>query len=137
MKPKTLFQIGTIAKRAGVNIQTLRYYERRNLLRPSRVSTSGYRLYSAEAVQTLHFIQHAKELGFKLEEIKQLLALRVSSVNRCESVRKRAKEKLIDVQKKRRLLLKMEKNLKKLIADCEKNKLSQSCPIIENLEAFS
>ena len=69
--------LGQLAKRANVNRETVRYYERRRLLqRPSR-SIAGYRLFPDEAVRRLRFIRHAKMLGFTLEEIKELLALRV------------------------------------------------------------
>jgi len=132
--PKNLFQIGEIAKLAGVNIQTLRYYERRNILTPNSKKASGFRLYAKDAVQTVRFIKHAQELGFKLEEIKQLLSLRAPSSSRCQSVRKKAAVKLSDVQEKITLLKKMEKTVKKLISDCEKNKTSTSCPIIDSME---
>lgn len=131
---KRLLQIGEIAKMAGVNIQTLRYYERRNILRPSSKKESGFRLYSEDAVKTVKFIKHAQELGFKLEEIKELINLRAPTIGRCERVQKKADEKLADVQEKIKLLKNIEKTLKKLVSDCKKNKLSSNCPIIEGLE---
>lgn len=135
MGKQNLFQIGVIAEKANVNIQTLRYYERRNILKPAQVKDSGYRLYTEDAVKTVSFIKHAQELGFKLNEIKQLLSLRTPSVSRCDSVRKRAKARLSDVQEKMKMLRQIEKTLKVLIKDCENNKTSKECPIISGLEA--
>ncbi|PJB52493.1 MAG: hypothetical protein CO099_12355, partial [Bdellovibrio sp. CG_4_9_14_3_um_filter_39_7] len=122
---KELVQIGEIAKLAGVNIQTLRYYERRNILRPSSKKASGFRLYSKDAVKTVKFIKRAQELGFKLDEIKEFINLRAPSVGRCNQVLKRASEKLGDVQEKINQLKSIEKTLKKLISNCRQNKTSQ------------
>lgn len=134
MAKSDLYQIGEIAKMAEVNIQTIRYYERRNILKPKNKKDSGFRLYSRDAVKTIKFIKHAQELGFKLDEIKELMNLRAPSVGRCERVRKQATEKLGDIQQKISLLKGIEKTLKKLITDCEQNKTSQTCPIIDNME---
>src|SRR5882724_7855977 len=96
--------IGELAKRARVNRETVRYYERRRLLpRPSR-SISGYRVFSDEAVRRLRFIRHAKELGFSLNEIRELLALRVNSIDTCDRVRERAEAKIADIARKLRSL---------------------------------
>lgn len=129
-----MMQIGEIAKMAGVNVQTLRYYEKRGILKPVSVKESGYRLYSKDATKSVSFIKHAQELGFSLGEIKDLLDLRVPSESRCQKVRNRAMEKLSNVQEKLKMLRKIEKTLKVLIKDCEANKTSNSCPIIESME---
>jgi Hg(II)-responsive transcriptional regulator len=134
MTQQKLVQIGEIAKMAGVNIQTLRYYEHRNILKPSSKKDSGFRLYSMDAVKTVKFIKHAQELGFKLDEIKELINLRAPSIGRCNQALKKASEKLSDVRDKIDNLKKIEKTLKKLISDCRQNKTSQNCPIIENME---
>jgi MerR family transcriptional regulator, copper efflux regulator len=130
----TLQQIGQLAKAAGVNIQTIRYYERRGILKPTEKRDSGYRLYGADAVKTVKFIKHAQELGFSLEEIRDLMRLRAPSTGRCEGVRIRASKKLTDVQEKIAMLQGIEVTLKKLIKDCEDNKTSQKCPIIDSME---
>src|SRR5215471_6306365 len=92
--------IGLLAKQARVNRETVRYYERRQLLqRPSR-SAAGYRVFSDDAVRRLRFIRHAKMLGFSLEEIRQLLALRIKSIDTCERVRQRTQAKLADIDQK-------------------------------------
>ena len=134
MGKQKLLQIGTVAKEANVNIQTIRYYERRNILKPAQIKDSGYRLYTEDAIKTVSFIKHAQELGFKLDVIKQLLNLRTPSVNRCESVIKKSKTQLADVQGKIKMLKQIEKTLKKLIRDCENNKTSSECMIIRSLE---
>jgi len=134
MAKNDLYQIGEVAKLAEVNIQTIRYYERCNILRPKSKKDSGFRLYSRDAVKTIKFIKHAQELGFKLDEIKELMNLRAPSAGRCERVRKQASEKLGDIQQKISMLKRIEKNLRKLITDCEQNKTSQTCPIIDSME---
>src|SRR6266849_10635237 len=86
--------IGELAKRARVNRETVRYYERRRLLpRPSR-SMSGYRIFSDDALRRLRFIRHAKALGFSLNEIKELLTLRVNSIGACDRVQERTRAKI-------------------------------------------
>ena len=81
--------IGQLARIVGVNVQTVRYYERLNLLAPSARRPSGYRLYSHEEERRLRFIKNAQALGFTLREIAELLALRVGSTARCGDVQKK------------------------------------------------
>ena len=126
--------IGQVAKRASVNVQTLRYYERRNLVLPKVRKDSGYRLYDEQTVRTVQFVKHAQEMGFTLEEIRSLLSLRVPSHGRCNRVLSRAKEKLSDVKDRIKKLKRMESTLKKLISDCENKITTDSCPIIESME---
>ena len=130
---KTL-TIGQLAKAAKVNIQTIRYYERQGILKPSTRLDSGYRVYNEESLKRLHFIRHAKDLGFSLDEIQSLLNLRVRSVGRCDQVRSKAEAKLKDVQEKITHLKKLERTLKTLIADCKNRVVSECCPILEKME---
>ena len=130
----SLLKIGALAKEAGVNIQTIRYYERRKILKPANKLDSGYRLYSIDAIKTLKFIKHAQELGFSLDEIKELLSLRIPTENRCQRVRGRAADKLKDVQEKIEMLQGIESTLKTLIKNCEDNQTSSKCPIIDSME---
>src|SRR6516165_2932211 len=110
--------IGQLARQARVNRETVRYYERRRLLsRPSR-SVSGYRVFSDDAVRRLRFIRHAKMLGFSLNEIRELLTLRVSSVGACDRVRARALTKIADIDHKIRSLQQMKSTLTQLAAAC-------------------
>src|SRR6266567_4181011 len=107
VNPVEQLTIGQLAKQAHVNRETVRYYERRRLLsRPSR-SISGYRVFSDDAVRRLRFIRHAKMLGFSLNEIRELLTLRVSSVGTCDRVRARTLAKITDIDQKIRSLRQM------------------------------
>ena len=127
-------QIGELAELAQVNIQTIRYYEKRGIISPKSRRVSGFRMYDGEALKALNFIQKAKELGFTLEEIKELLELRATRKSQSERVRKKAKVKLEDIQDKLKVLKKMEKNLKTLISECEKQQTEGDCPIIRGME---
>jgi MerR family mercuric resistance operon transcriptional regulator len=126
--------IGQLAKQARVNRETVRYYERRRLLqRPSR-SITGYRVFSAEAVQRLRFIRHAKLLGFSLEEIRELLALRVRSIDTCGRVRDRTQSKIADIGRKIEALEQMKRALTELAAACSHRRKTEECPILDCLE---
>jgi MerR family copper efflux transcriptional regulator len=127
--------LGQLAKRAGVNRETVRYYERRRLLqRPSR-SIAGYRLFPDDAVKRLRFIRHAKVLGFSLEEIKELLALRVHSIATCDRVCERTQIKIADTERKIAALLQMKHVLCELVTACSRRRKTDECPILDSLEA--
>src|SRR6185437_17021904 len=99
--------IGGLARQSGVNIDTVRYYERRRLVpKPSR-SVSGYRKFPREMVTRIRFIKHAQALGFTLKEIGDLLSLRIESDATCRSVRSRAEAKIADITGKIRSLERM------------------------------
>jgi MerR family transcriptional regulator, copper efflux regulator len=133
MKGKAL-TIGRLAREAGVNLETVRYYERRGLLpRPPR-SASGYRLFPLEATRRLRFIRHAQELGFSLAEIRELLSLRVSPAAKRTDVRRRAEVKIADIDAKIRSLESMRKTLRKLTNACEGCGPVAECPILESLD---
>ena len=133
MKVKAL-TIGRLARKAGVNLETVRYYERRGLLpRPPR-SASGYRLFPAEAAQRLKFIRRAQELGFSLGEIRELLSLRMSATARRTDVRKRAEAKIAYIDAKIRSLDSMKRTLRKLTNSCEGCGPIAACPILESLD---
>jgi len=87
---ETQWTIGKVAKKARVNIQTVRFYERRGLVSPDGHRDSGYRLYEPEAARKIRFIKNAQELGFSLKEIDGLLRLRVGRRVQCASVKKKA-----------------------------------------------
>src|SRR5262249_17500652 len=117
-EPMKALTIGQAARNAGVGIETLRFYERQGLLQEPPRRDSGYRQYPEEVVGGLRFIRRAKELGFSLKEIKELLALRVDPDTTCAKVRKRAEEKIIDVEAKIEVLQKIKKALTKLTKTC-------------------
>jgi len=125
---------GALAKQAGVNVETLRFYEREGLLAEPPRRASGYREYPPDTVQRIRFIQRAKELGFTLREIKGLLALRVDSNTTCTVVKERAAEKIADVKQKISDLKKIERALSKLMNSCRGNDPIDECPILKHLE---
>src|SRR6266478_5454753 len=121
--------IGKLAKQAHVNRETVRYYERRRLLqRPSR-SIAGYRVFSDEALRRLRFIRHAKLLGFSLKEIKELLGLRVHSIDTCDRVRDRTLVKIADIERKIGALQEMRRALGDLVSACSRQRKTDECPI--------
>lgn len=127
--------IGDLAKKAGVSIDTIRYYERQGLIAPQKVRNSGYRDFNATAPERLIFIRSAKKLGFSLKEIRALLLLRENSDATCGDVRHLAEEKLQDVQLKITALRDMEQELSFLIKECQSASLAVTeCPILGALE---
>ncbi len=133
---KTL-SVGQLAKGASVNIETVRYYERRGLLPEPQRRESGYREYSPEDVFRIKFIKRAQELGFTLKEISELLALRVDSKTTCAKVKKQAEAKISGIEEKILLLKKMKAALGKLASTCKDHKPQQGCPILEYLNEQS
>lgn len=130
-KPLT---IGGLSQQADVHIETIRYYERRGLLPAPPRTEAGYRQYDAESVTRLHFIKEAQALGFTLEEIQGLLALRVDKETTCEDVRRRAEHKVADIEAKISALQQMHSALQEMIAACAQGGPSGECPLLETLE---
>ncbi len=126
---------GELAKECGVNIEALRYYEKRKLIDPPKRSKVGYRLYSTEDAAKICFIRNAQKLGFTLNEILELLKLRVKKNESCESVLKKAQMKLDEVEQKIKGLKSMKKVLKQLIHQCEKSTMTSDCPILGSFES--
>ncbi len=124
-------QIGKVAEEAGVSVQSIRYYERIGVLPEPHRSQSGYRQYTPEAIQRLQFIQRAQDLGFTLEEIKELLQLRVEDPDVCDTVQAKASRKIRTIRQKIRRLQKMEEALDTLVHHCEMQQTSAECPILE------
>lgn len=126
---------GELAKRCGVNFETVRFYEQQSLiLKPSR-SASNYRLYGEETVQRIRFIRRAQELGFSLGEIKELLSLRVRPGAKCADVLERAESKIRDIDEKIRTLKAMRQALVTLKHECQGSMPISACPILEALDA--
>ena len=127
--------IGQLARIVGVNVQTVRYYERLHLLSPSARRPSRYRLYGHEEERRLRFIKKAQGLGFTLREISELLTLRVASPTACRGdVQKRAQVKLMQVESKVQDLRVLARALKKLIQTCEAGQSTDRCQILMSLE---
>jgi MerR family mercuric resistance operon transcriptional regulator len=119
--------INVTAKKAGVGIETIRYYQRIGLIDQPEKPLSGYRVYSEDTISRLRFIQRAKELGFSLAEISRLLALGDGS---CLETKELAAHKLEIIKSKLQDLQSMASTLEKLIQSCESNPDYQGCPII-------
>lgn len=126
--------IGMAARAAGVGVETIRFYERRQLVRqPPKPDGSGVRRYPAETVGRIRFIKEAQELGFSLREIQELLALRADPEADCASVREQATTKLADVRRKIQRLQDIGAALERLIAACPGQGGLQACSILEAL----
>jgi len=126
--------IGTVSRRAGVGIDTIRYYERRGLLAKPQRRPSGYRLYDEQVIQRLRFVRRAKELGFTLDEIGELLSLKLDPARDCSGVKKTALARLADIEGKIRSLQRMRRTLKKVSTACSGKGSTSDCPILEALE---
>lgn len=124
------FTVGRLARKSGVNLQTVRYYQRRGLFPVPPRPASGYRLYSHTDVQRIRFIKRAQALGFTLREIRQLLEL---SERRCREVRPLAEIKRDDVVRRMRDLKRMLKALDKALEACRQGDPDARCPLIETL----
>jgi len=123
--------IGQLAKRGGVGIDTVRYYERNGLLAPSTRLASGYRRYGELELARLRFIRRAQTLGFTLKEIKDLLAL--SAQRDVARVKRSAQKKLLDVEARIAALGRVRNGLAKLIAACPGHGRAADCPILKAL----
>lgn len=125
--------IGSLARRAGVGVETVRFYERQGLIKQPPTPPTGFRRYSDDIVDRVRFIRHAKDLGFTLAEIGDLLTLRADPQINCETVRRRAQSKLADVDAKMHALRKIKTQLQKLARACENREATAECPILEAL----
>jgi MerR family transcriptional regulator, copper efflux regulator len=126
--------IGQVAKRAGVGVETVRFYERQGLLAEPDRRASGYRQYGGEAVSVLRVIRRAKDLGFTLKEIKGLLALRLDGSAKRSDVRRQAQAKLADIEERIRDLRRMRAALVRLVDACHGDGPASGCPILGALD---
>ncbi|MCZ2340661.1 MAG: heavy metal-responsive transcriptional regulator [Bacteroidales bacterium] len=123
-------KIGEVAKRAGIGVETIRYYEREGLLLEPERRPSGYRLYDESTVERLEYVRRAKELGFTLAEIKELLDLSFTSRSCCEHIRHRVETKISDIEQKIQLLQQMKHSLDKIVEHCREKHFTEICPLI-------
>jgi DNA-binding transcriptional MerR regulator len=122
--------IGALAKKAGVNLETVRYYERRGLLSPKRRTAKAYRVYDEGSLRKLQSIRRAQGLGFSLKEILELLRLEAPIPGACGRVMAKAKAKVAQIREKREALRRMEETLGRLIEDRRCGKTSKGCPAL-------
>lgn len=129
----TGFTIGEVARRAHVGIDTVRYYERNQLLPPAPRRASGYREYGPAEVRRLNFIRRAKDAGFSLAEIRELLALSTDRELGVRGMKARAQARLADVEARIRELQRVRRGLKALVAACPGHGALEQCPILSAL----
>lgn len=132
--PEKGLTIGRLAKRAGVNLETIRYYQQRKLLAVPPAQ-GAYRYYPLATVDRIRFIKRAQELGFSLAEINELLKLDETRDRRL--IRKIANSKLGQIEQKLADLARMQQMLQHVVQACEHTGLQQPCPIIASLSAQS
>ena len=125
-----MYTIGQIAKQADVNVETIRYYERKGLIEQPAKPMQGYRHYSEQQLSRILFIKKAQNLGFTLSEISLLLEL---SMTDCKNVERLAAEKLNSIKQKISDLKKLERSLTSLVDQCRTNQSNNECPIIRSL----
>ena len=127
--------IGKLAKKSGVGVETVRFYERKNLVaQPPKPPFGGFRSYPAETVERIRFIREAQDLGFSLREIKELLSLRLDPSADCADIRERAQVKLKEITRKITAMKGIQSALKKLISACPGQGALQVCSIIDAIE---
>ncbi|HEY0970717.1 MAG TPA: MerR family transcriptional regulator [Gemmatimonadales bacterium] len=127
-------RIGELARHAGVNVQTVRYYERRGLLDDPRGRGDGYREYGADTLERLRFIKRAQELGFTLSEIEELLTLRLDPHTTAADVKARAEEKIVEIEGKLRDLERIRHALTHLAGRCRGGRgPTGDCPLLDAL----
>lgn len=126
-------RIGTVARECGISIDTIRYYEREGLLPPPQRRPSGYREYDRHALDRLRFIRRAKDLGFSLEDIRELLSLSVDRQHGVKGVKQRAEHRLELVEQRLAQLQRVREGLNELIANCPGHGTLGQCPILQAL----
>jgi DNA-binding transcriptional MerR regulator len=135
--------IGKAAKRAGVSVDTIRFYQKLGLIKSANRSAVGYRLFDGEQIRDLTFVRHAQELGFSLNEIKELLALRQKH-HACSQVQSMLKRKLGDVREKINSLSRLEAELTEAFRNCNRElrlkreiKHEDCCPLLTKLDLLN
>ena len=118
-----------------MNVETLRYYERRGLLPAPPREDSGYRAYGSEAVTVVRFVKRAQELGFSLDEVEALLELAGGGPDACETVKRLTGERIAELDRRIADLRAMRGSLRRLRATCHRPRDHRECPLIRSIEA--
>lgn len=132
MKTTEDLTIGALSARSGVNIETIRYYEKIGVMPSPTRSASGYRIYGPEHVRRLHFVRRGRELGFGLDELRGLLRLVDGHTYTCEEVHAHTVEHLTDIRQKIADLRRLERVMSDMAAQCTRDQVPE-CPIIDAL----
>lgn len=130
----SVLSIGQVARQTGVSVETVRFYEKQRLLEPPQRTAAGYRQYPPETVRRVRFIQRAKDVGFTLREIGELLALRREPGTSCAEVKSRATRKMDLIDQRIRDLTEIRDALERMAAKCSGRGTLGECPILEELE---
>jgi MerR family mercuric resistance operon transcriptional regulator len=125
---------GEAAARAGVNVQTLRYYERRGLLPAPARRSSGYRVYGPDTVAIVRFVKRAQRLGFSLDEAASLLSLAGGGPESCDAARTLAEQRIAELDHRIADLESMRHSLRRFVATCAKPRASRECELLASLE---
>ncbi len=130
--------IGKVASAAGIGVQTVRYYERLGLIQPPQRTESGYRVYPAETLERLRFIRQAQAVGFRLEEIREILRIKYAGQSPCNCVRNMLQKKLKDVEEQLAALASFRRQLRRTLKRARTlprlpHRASAICPLIENI----
>lgn len=133
-----MFSIGQVARLTGVGVETVRFYEREDLISEPQRRGSGYRQYSGEVIPRIRFIRRARELGFSLKEIKTLLSLRIDPISTCSDVRELVEAKIVKIESNIQDLQRMKDALVYLKQACSDNPpaTTAECPFLDVLEGF-
>jgi DNA-binding transcriptional MerR regulator len=132
-------KIGQVAQETGLSIDTIRFYEKQGLLKRSPRTEGGFRLFGTSDIETLKFVRKAQELGFSLNEIRELLILRADQVPACSHVKELLDQKLMAVQQKIAQLQNLERSLKGALQKCKRElktsapEHKECCPVIEEI----
>ena len=129
-----MLTIGQVARGARVHLDTVRYYERRGLLPPPPRTAAGYRQFPPDTVRRVAFIKRAQALGFTLEEIDGLLALRVTPGRRCANVARRASGAIARLDRQLAELQRMRGALARLAGACRSRHPTDDCPLLDAIE---
>lgn len=125
--------IGQVARQSNVGVETIRFYERQGLIPPPPRRSSGYRSYTQDVILRIRFIRRAKELGFTLPEISELLSLRDAS-GACGAVRPLLQRKKIEIQEKLQAFEKINTSLERLLGQCAAAPNEDACPFFSAIE---
>ena len=123
-----------VATKAQVNVQTLRYYERRGLLAEPQRTSSGYRVYTPDAVRVVRFVKHAQQLGFTLDDIEDLLHLADGGPDSCQEAKAMARSRIADLQRRIDELAGMRDALARLVDTCDQPRRKRECPILHDIQ---
>ncbi len=129
--------IGKLAKEAGVNVETIRYYERRGLIKQPAERRGAYRVYPPATAARVRSIKRAQSLGFSLKEIKELMTLRLDERAMCGDVLVQTEKKIAEIDEKLRSLRAVKRQLTRLASACREEAPVSECPILEAFDGES